>query len=305
MSVEIMTIVSTILGIAVTVLLPPLYDGIHRKIRARIHCRVGPPIMQTWYDILKLMVKQDVIPETASKTFLYAPSISLAYLLLAAAMIPIVYWRTVFDFTCDIILVIYLLSSATVFLTLGSLGSGNIFAVEGARRELMIAILTELTVIFSFIAIAIRFNAIKFSSIFFQAMETYPAISSIVASLLLISCAYIEGFKLPFELPEAEPEIAGGSVIEYSGRRLALFKLSIFMKQFLLIAIAVNVIEPWSLSNPMLGLIITIVKVSIVYIVFAIWEPLFGRFRVYEALRSLLILCALSIIAVILSLIGV
>ncbi len=305
MSVETITIVSTILGIAVTILLPPLYDGIHRKIRARIHCRIGPPIMQTWYDILKLLTKQDIVPETASKIFLYAPSISLAYLLLAAAMIPIVYWRTAFDFTCDIILVIYLLSSATIFLALGSLGSGNIFAVEGARRELMIVMLTELTIIFSFMAIAIRFNAIRFSSVFSRAMETYPAISSIIASLLLILCAYIEGFKLPFELPEAEPEIAGGSIIEYSGRRLALFKLSTFMKQFLLIAIAVNIIEPWSLSNPILGLLVIIVKASIIYIIFAVWEPLFGRFRVYEALRNLLILCALSIIVVILSLTGV
>ncbi|MCD6126664.1 MAG: NADH-quinone oxidoreductase subunit H [Thaumarchaeota archaeon] len=298
-------IISSILGAFLTIFLPPLYDGVHRKIKARIHCRVGPPIMQTIYDLGKLMVKDDIVPEGASTIFLYAPYLAFSYILFTSIMVPMIYLRSMIGFTCDLILILYLLSSSTILLALGGLGSGNVFAYEGARRELTMAILTELAVIFSLVSIMIRCGVLRITEIYEKVSTTHPTPSIIIASGTLLACAYIEGFRLPFELPEAEPEISSGIIIEYSGRRLAAFKLSVFMKQFLLVALAVNILEPWSISNPILGPPIFILKTFIIYLIFAILEPLFARFRIQEALKSILTLCGVSIISLILAGLGV
>jgi len=298
-------VLSSVVGAALAVLLPPLYDGVHRKIRARIHCRRGPPVLQTWYDILKLMIKEDVVPKRASALFFTAPYVSLGYLVVAAVMMPMIYLVTALNFTFDLVLLLYLLSSASVFLVLGGMCSGNVFSFEGGRRELMLAIMTEAAVIVSLISIAVRYGTFRIFDIYSKLSSGFPAVSTIIAAVILIMCAYIEGFRLPFELPEAEPEIAGGTTIEYSGRRLAMFKLSVLVKQFLLVALAVNVLEPWTMLNPILGIPSFVVKTLAIYVVFALSEPLFGRYRIEEALKALILPYSLSALSLTLAILGV
>lgn len=298
-------VISSIIGLFLAVFLPPLYDGVRRKIKARIHCRVGPPIMQTWFDLVKLGLKENVAPKNCTSMFLYAPYLSISYLVLAAIMMPLVYYETALKFTFDIIVLLYLLSSATIILIFGFMGSGNVFSYIGARRELILTIITELTVIFSFISLAIKYRVLRVSEIYSEIAGS-PSVTAILVGILLIVCAYVEGFRFPFELPEAEVEIAGGTIIEYSGRRLALVKLSIFVKQFLLVAFAVNILEPWSITHSLaLGIPIFIVKTFIVYIVYSILDPLFARYRLDMALRTLIFLIFFMILCFILAIVGV
>ncbi len=296
---SIMLIIVTILTVILSILLPPLYDGIHRKIKARIHCRIGPPIIQTWYDLIKLFGKTDISPNISSKLYSYAPYLAFSYLLVALLITPFIYIRSIFSFTCDLIVLLYLLSSASVFLVLGGFSSGNVFAYEGARRELMIIILTELTVIFSITALAVRYSSLMITDIYRAIVVNYPSISSIVSSIAIVLCGYIEGCRFPFELSEAEPEIAGGIVIEYSGKRLALFKLSVLIKQFILVSLAVDIIEPWSLFLIPLNIPVFIVKTLIVYVIYAFIDPLFGRYRVFESLKTLFIFYSLAVLSLI------
>ena len=297
-------ILSSLIALALTIILPPLYDGIHRKVRARIQCRIGPSVLQTWYDIVKLVGKEDLVPENASALYLYAPYISYSILLLISIMMPIVFLDTLLSITCDIIIVLYLLSMSSIFIILGGLSSGNVFAFEGARRELSLIIILELIIIFSVVAIVLQYRVLELKELYLRIMNKSINIPTLISSGLLLYCAYVEGFKLPFELPEAEPEIASGIAIEYSGRRLALLKLSIMTKQFLLVVLATNLLCPWNLTNLYLGTLGLILKTLIVFLIFAVMEPLFSRYRLDIAIKSLSIALSLSILSLALSLIS-
>ncbi len=303
MSVE--GVVASVIGVLICILLPPLYDGIHRKIRATIHSRIGPPILQTWYDIIKLFHKQDLVPEAASPLFSIAPYVAVAYVALAALMTPLVFNKTFLSFTWDIILFLYFLSSATIFLALGGLSSGNVFAVEGGRRELTLTLLLELTMAISIVSICVRASNVSITGIYAADRALYPSASIIISSIVLLICGYIEGYRLPFELPEAEPEIAGGLLIEYSGKRLALCKIAILAKQFLIVALALNFIEPWCILSLPLGTLSIILKTLLIFTIFALTEPLFGRYRIDMALKFVGILCFFAIIALMMSVVGV
>ncbi len=305
MTNELVLVASSILGMILCIILPPLYDGIHRKVRATLHCRVGPPILQTWYDIIKLFSKQEVLPQGVSKLFLYAPYIAVAYVILASLMTPLVYQETALSFTWDVVLLVYFLSSATILLCLGSMSSGNVFAQEGARRELMVTMLAEFVAILALAAICVRTGAVGITGIYAGARSAHPSVALIIACFVLLVCSYIEGCRLPFELPEAEPEIAGGTLIEYSGRRLALCKLSVLMKQFILVSVTLNVLEPWCSISLLTGVLGLIVKTLLVYLVFALAEPLFGRYRVDMALRILSMLSFVSLLSLVMAVVGV
>ena len=121
----------------------PLFSGWSRVLRAKIQSRKGPPLLQNYYDIAKLMKRQEVISVQAGWIFRVTPAITLATMLLAALIVPVFVLQSPLGMAGDLLLLVYLFALPRFFFAIAGLESGSTFAGIGARRELLISALVE------------------------------------------------------------------------------------------------------------------------------------------------------------------
>jgi len=208
-----------------------------RKITARVQWRVGPPLFQPLYDFVKLLAKEVVVPEGASRfLFLSAPLFGLA----AATVVSAILLRTVVapgdTFLGDLIVVIYLLTIPSQAVILGAFASANPLASLGGSREMKLILSYELPFLLVVLVPVIKAGGtIRMGEILqYQATNgaAIASISGVIAFLIALICMQAKLAKVPFDAPEAETEIMGGAYIEYSGAALGLFKLTQWMMMY-------------------------------------------------------------------------
>jgi NADH-quinone oxidoreductase subunit H len=222
-----------VFGFAATALLGLITSWIDRKVTARVQYRAGPPFLQPFYDIVKLLGKETLIPAGASKgAFLIAPVIGISGVIVVSTL----FWVNQFfseGFMGDWIVAMYLLTVPSLSLILGGFASGNPLASLGASREMKLVIAYELPFILVALVPVISAHSIRLGDIInVQAGGVFAgSISGILALIVAILCVQAKLALVPFDIPEAETEIVEGPIVEYSGPGLAMFKL---MKNMLL-----------------------------------------------------------------------
>ena len=208
-----------------------------RKITARVQWRVGPPFFQPVYDFVKLLAKEVVVPEGASRfLFLSAPLFGLA----AVSVVSGLMLRTVMfpseAFVGDLIVVIYLLTIPSQAVILGAFASANPLASLGGSREMKLILSYELPFVLAVLVPIIKAGGIlRMGAILeYQAADgaVIASISGVIAFVICLICMQAKLAKVPFDAPEAETEIMAGPYIEYSGAALALYKLTQWMMMF-------------------------------------------------------------------------
>ena len=138
-------------------LVAPALTGLVRKVKAHVLRRQGPPIIQPYLDLVRLMRKDAVLAENASWLFRVIPYITFAATWVAAALVPTFATGLMFSWSADLIAIIALLGSARFFLALAGLDVGTSFGGIGSSREVMIASLAEpamLMIVFTLALIA-------------------------------------------------------------------------------------------------------------------------------------------------------
>lgn len=251
--------VAGLVGLYIFVSLASLiWEGIDRKLVARMQRRVGPPLLQPLYDFFKLASKETIIPNTSNFMFRAAPVLSLATAIALLAYTPMGF-EPILTSKGDIIVFIYLLALLSLFKILGAISSGNPYAKIGAAREAAIMVSREPAMMLAIFAIMWRLGKLgiekPFSmSVFYQhnIWEIGTPMSFVGAIILLyVFCVWLAseievGF---FNIPDAEEEIAEGLLVEYSGRYLALFKLTKALKAFISASLIVAIFFPWGISG--------------------------------------------------------
>ena len=193
-----------------------LLAGIDRRLVARMQKRVGPPILQPFYDFFKLCGKETVLPAAANRTvFLAAPLVGLAALVVLQLFIPIHGWAA-FSGMADIVVILYLLLIPAVSVMLGGAASASPYAGVGLSREMVTVISCELPLVLVLLAVG---KAEGGDSVITRA-------GLIPAALALLLVIPGETGSHPFDTAEAETEICEGLLAEYSGGPLAVYKLS-------------------------------------------------------------------------------
>jgi NADH-quinone oxidoreductase subunit H len=208
-----------------------LFAGwLDRKVTARIQWRVGPPWHQNFTDIIKLLGKETIVPEGAKLTFLLSPYLGLLTLILGATILGQAIFFSGQGFTGDLIVVVYLLAIPAIALIIGASSSANPLASVGASREMKLLLGYELPFILAIITIIVKTNGgIKFEDILnHQSIygSSIFSLSGAIAFIVAILCTQAKLGFAPFDIAEAEQEIMGGALIEYSGLPLAIFKLT-------------------------------------------------------------------------------
>jgi NADH-quinone oxidoreductase subunit H len=221
-------------GFLFTAVLGMLAGWVDRKVTARIHYRVGPPWYQNFVDFYKLLGKEVIVPEGARFFFLLAPLLGLA----SAALVSMILGNSLFGlnkygFTGDLIVVVYLLMIPAISVILGASASRNSLASLAASREMKLVLGYELPFILSILVVIIKTGSIRLAEILgYQASHGSLAslgqanFSGFIALLTAIFCMQAKLGLVPFDMAEAETEIAGGTLIEYSGPALAIFRLT-------------------------------------------------------------------------------
>ena len=235
-------------GLLFCVVFGVLMAGIDRKLVARMQRRVGPPILQPWYDFVKCCAKETIIPRCAKKAiFIGAPYLGLACLIVIALFIPVGSYGSAFTAGADLVVILYLLTIAGVTLIIGASSTGSPYAGVGLSREMVAMISYELPFVLVLLAVGrvagadsgLGFTFSLSTIAAYQAangplIAHWALIPAAIAMLLVIPC---EVGSHPFDIAEAETEICEGALAEYSGHPLGVFRLSHYVKMYIMTAL--------------------------------------------------------------------
>jgi len=276
-------------GFIFTISFGMIASWIDRKVTARVQWRKGPPFLQPLYDILKLMGKETILPENASKpAFLLAPLFALSSVVLVSTMI----WKSLFypqySYLGDIIVLIYLLTMPVISTIVGGFASGSPYASIGASREIKLMLSYELPFLLAILVPVLQagFTFRLGSIIYFQINEgmVITRWSGVVAFIVAILCMQAKLTIAPFDIPEAETEIVAGPYVEYSGTPLALFKMTrmmmLFVMPMVLVALFMGGIRfsGW-------GIIWGLIKCLILIVIVVLIKNTNPRLRIDQATR--------------------
>jgi NADH-quinone oxidoreductase subunit H len=224
------------LGFLLTAVIGLLASWIDRKVTARVQYRVGPPLFQPFIDIVKLLGKETLVPVGASRTtFLMAPLMGLGSVIVVSTLL----WMNDINlgqgFMGDLIVAVYLLTIPSISIIVGGFASANPLASIGASREMKLVLSYELPFVLAIMVPVIKSGySIRIGEILAAQAESGVFVanpSGILALIVVVMCVQAKLALVPFDIPEAETELAGGALVEYSGSGLAIFKL---MKNMLL-----------------------------------------------------------------------
>ncbi|MCM8772729.1 MAG: NADH-quinone oxidoreductase subunit H [Candidatus Omnitrophica bacterium] len=262
---------------------------IDRKITARIQWRVGPPWYQNFVDIIKLSGKEILISENSNKfMFIFSPILAVTSSTICGSILFLVLRKNL-GFGGDLILFVYLLTIPSLSIILGGSSSGNVLASVGISRELKLLLSYELPFICGIIIPAIKANSttslieiVKFQEI---NGSNILSLSGVIGFIVILISSIGKLGVVPFDLAEAETEIAGGALIEYSGILLGFYKLARAILFFVIPSFIVILYLGGTPLNNFLGILIFIIKYFIILILITLIRNTNPRLRIDQALK--------------------
>lgn len=262
-----------------------LAEFMDRKLYARFQNRKGPPWFQPLADFIKLISKESIIPCQADKTiFRLLPVFSLAAVCTAFLYIPVWGVNSLYPFTGDVIVVLYLLTIPTVTFFLAGWYSTSLYATIGSVRVLTQLFAYEVPLIMGVLGPALLANTWSISGVaaFYSAHPLYALFNIPGFAVALIA---LQGKleRVPFDIPEAETEIVAGTFVEYGGKLLALFRMGIDIEMVVVSALMAAVFLPFfTASVPVLGFIIFLLKTMFIIFLLALFRSVFARLRIEQ-----------------------
>jgi formate hydrogenlyase subunit 4 len=300
------------LQMLLVVAVAPALTGLVRKIKARLMRRAGPPVLQPYRDLVRLMRKEPVIAANASWLFRIVPYLVFAATWVGAALVPTFAIGLPFSWTADLIAIVALLGSARFFLALAGMDVGTSFGGIGSSREMLIASLAEPAMMMIIFVLALIAGSTQLSTIaeFMQSTAAGLRVSLGLALVALTMVAIAENARIPIDNPATHLELTmvhEAMVLEYSGRHLALIELSASLKMLLYISLIACVFAPWGLAPAQSGLLAWLIgigtwllKLVVAAFGLALFETSIAKMRVFRVPEFLGVAFMLGLLGVLL-----
>lgn len=287
--------------------------GLVRKVKARLLMRRGPPVVQPYRDLWRLIHKEAVIAENASALYRTAPYVVFAATWVAAALIPTYATGLVFSWSADLIAIVALFATARFALALAGLDVGTAFGGIGASREVLFASLAEPALLMIAFTVALLAGTTLLSSIadYLLAQDVGLRVSLALCLLALFVVALAENGRIPVDNPATHLELTmvhEAMVLEYSGRHLAVIEAASALKFTAYLSLIACLFVPFGMATSLgdwraialavaayvgklvaLGLLVAVVEVSVAKMrVFRVADFVGGAF-VLASLAALLL----------------
>ena len=292
--------------------LAPLLLGFVRKVKARLVRRQGPPLIQPYRDLVRLLRKDVVLANNASWLFRSIPYVIFAATWVAAALVPTFATGLIFSWSADLIAIIALLGLARFLLALAGLDIGTSFGGIGSSREVMIASLAEPAMLMIVFTLALLAGSTQLSTMaaYLGSDAAGLRVSLGLALIALIMVAIAENARIPVDNPATHLELTmvhEAMVLEYSGRHLALIDLSSELKLLLYVSLIACLFVPWGIAPQgagleahLIGVAAYVAKLAAGGFLLAVFETSIAKMRVFRVPEFMGVALMLGLLATLL-----
>jgi NADH-quinone oxidoreductase subunit H len=290
-----------IIAIAIPLILSVAYLTLaERKVIGYMQVRIGPNrvgpkgLLQPIADVLKLLVKEIVIPSGANKfLFVLAPILLLTPALAAWAVIPFGPQLILANIDAGLLYILAMTSIGVYGVTIAGWASNSKYAFLGSLRSAAQIVAYELAMGFALVGVLLAAHSMNLGQIVKGQQSAYGAASWYVLPLFPLFLVYLisgvaESNRAPFDVAEGESEIVAGFHVEYSGMTFALFFLAEYMNMILISTLcAVMFLGGWLSPLPFLpdGFLWLVLKVGFVLFLFLWFRATFPRYRYDQIMR--------------------
>ncbi len=300
--------IESIIHVGLLLILPPLLLGIINKTKARFAGRTGPPVLQLYYDLGKLMRRGMVLSNTTTWVFYAGPAVTLVTVMLAGVLVPLGRFASPIAFSGDLILFAYLFGLARFFTTAAALDTGSAFEGMGAAREVTFACLSEPTLFFALLVLAKVSASLTLSEMLHGPAGGFPATA--IAPLVCIGIGLfvvllVETCRIPVDDPNTHLELTmihEVMVLDHSGPLLGVMLYAASLKLFVIGAVLLNVIAPFQTGVPWADWTIFVIEMAGLAVAIGVVESVMARLQMRHVpylLVAAMLLCGFGFILVV------
>jgi formate hydrogenlyase subunit 4 len=295
----------TALELMVTLAVSPFLSSVITKTKAWFAGRVGPPWLQPYYDLYKLVRKEAVYSTTTTWVFRAGPIVNLAALLTAATLLPVLSGRSLMGFSGDLILFAYLLALGRMFTVLAAMDTGSSFEGMGASREVTFGAMAEPALFLAFVVLSVTGGSLQLSEMLGPSLvgvwhTAGPAMVLIIGALFIVLLT--ETCRVPVDDPATHLELTmihEVMVLDHSGPEFAFITYGAALKFTLLGSFLLHAAIPHPAGLPILDPVLRIVELFALAGVVGVIESVMARLRLNRVPLLLAGATVLSAIAVV------
>lgn len=285
--------------------MPPLLFGVINKTKAWFGGRKGMPLLQPYYDIIKLMRKGMVFSTTTTWIFRVGPIVTLATMFIAGLLVPMGRFNAPVSFTGDLILFAYLFGLSRFFTTAAALDTGSSFEGMGSAREVTFATLSEPALFFAFSVLVKMSGSFSLTTMLHSPLNELSV--DIAAPLVLIAIGLFivmlaESCRIPVDDPTTHLELTmihEAMVLDHSGPLFGIISYASALKLFILGTVLLHIIFPFQIETVWLNWPLFICEMLGLAFVIGIIESIMARLQMKHVpylLLAALLFCAFSFV---------
>lgn len=289
-------------------IMPPLLFGVINKTKAWFGGRVGMPLLQPYYDIIKLLRKGMVFSSTTTWIFRAGPIVTLVSLFVAGLLIPMGQFCAPVSFTGDLILFAYLFGLSRFFTTAAALDTGSSFEGMGSAREVTFACFSEPALFFAFLVLVKMSGTFSLSTMLHAptnglSVDTAAPLVLIAIGLFIVLLA--ESCRIPVDEPNTHLELTmihEVIVLDHSGPLFGIISYASALKLFILSTVLLHIIVPFHTENIWLNWPLYICEMLGLAFIIGVIESIMARLQMRHVpylLISALLFCAFGFVLLI------
>jgi formate hydrogenlyase subunit 4 len=286
----------------------PLLKTVIKKMKARLQNRRGPPLLQGYYDLAKLLRKESVRSETASWVYAAGPRVYFAAVVAASTLVPVVVAAAPLEQTGGVLLLVGTLALGRFALATAALDTGSPFGGMGASRDMTIAALAEPALMLGLFASALAAGTMNLGvlvrGLVQQGPSWHPSDLLAFAGLFIIVIA--ETGRIPVDNPATHLELTmihEAMVLEYAGPDLALVEWASAVKELVYLSLLVNLFMPIGIAMKLepvallVGLAAWAGKVSLLAVAVTLVESTNAKLRLFRVPELMAVSLGLAFLA--------
>ncbi len=296
-----------LLHLLVLLLFAPLLPGVIARTKARFAGRQGPPLLQPYYDLLRLWRKGFVLSRTTTWVFSAGPVVGLVVPLLAALLLPFGALPAPLSFEGDLILFVYLFALARFFTAAAALDTGSSFEGMGAAREVTFSCLAEPTLMFALLVLAKLSGGLSLQTLFGTHLPASwgsgagPALGLILVCLFVV--LLVENSRIPFDDPNTHLELTmihEVMVLDHSGPAFGMILYGAALKLMVLGSLLVRLALPWNSGFWLFDLLVYLGGLLLLAVLIGVVESVMARLRLVRVPQVLIGTSLVSVFALVL-----